>query len=226
MTLLQKLSTLFASALLALGIATPAGAVIVDLKVVNATAPGLDLNVDITQVDADTIRFVFTNDSTGAAAGSALARIYFEQGFAGFGLSNAIVDESASNSVKFATTGPGPDAPPGLDSWGGTLIAFKAMPPPPKNGLEVGDLLTIEFDYNGDFAGLIAAMTDFSGNAHIAGHVLDCTAGNSCTVATVPLPASAALFAPALFGLWSLRRRGRQAAVADTRRHVDQGCNG
>ena len=225
MTLPQKLSALFTSALLALGIATPAGAVIVDLKAVNATAPGLDLNVDITQVDADTLRFVFTNDSTGASAGSAMTRIYFEQGLSAFSLTNGAVNAGASNGISFGTTGPGPNDPPAIGDWAGTLSVFKAAAPPPSSGVGVGDLLAIEFDYNGDFAGLVAALTDLNGTSRIAAHVQNCTGSNSCVVATVPLPASAALFAPALFGLWSLRRRGRRAAAAD---HEGRGqdCNG
>lgn len=214
MSLPQKLSALFGGALLAVGIVAPASAVTVGMEAVNATAPGLDLQVEITEVDSDTVRFAFTNTSTGDAAGSALARIYFEQGLSAFALDDGVVDESASNSVKFTSVGgPGPSDPPSIGDWGGTLIAFKAEPPPPKNGLGVGDLLVIEFDYNGDFAGLLAAITNENGTSRIAGHVLDCSASNSCVVAAVPIPASAALFAPALLGLWSLRRRGQRAAA-------------
>ena len=74
MSLPQKLSALFGGALLAVGIVAPASAVTVGMEAVNATAPGLDLQVEIPEVDSDTVRFAFTNTSTGDAAGSALAR--------------------------------------------------------------------------------------------------------------------------------------------------------
>lgn len=212
MNLRQKLSALLGGTLLALGIVTPASAVTVGMEAVNATAPGLDLEVEITEVDSDTVSFAFANNSTGAAAGSSMARIYFEQGLSAFSLTNGAVNVSASSGVSFGTTGPGPNDPPAIGDWAGTLSVFKAAAPPPANGVGVGDLLAIEFDYNGDFAGLIAAITNEAGTSRIAGHVLDCTKSDSCVVAAVPVPASAALFAPALLGLWSLRRRGQRAA--------------
>ena len=190
-----------------LAFAGNAGAVVVSLTAYNASAPDLDLSVDVT-VDGGVASFAFSNDSTGESAAAVAARIYFETGLGALGLSNPTI--VGGSGTSFSTDFPGPGSPPAGEtiSWGGELYAIGAVEPPPQNGLGVGDSLLVTFDYAGTVDALVAALIDTSGNARIAVHVLDCVDGNSCAAVTTPVPLPAAL--PALLsalGLLIVRRR-------------------
>lgn len=193
--------------LLSLVLTGAANAAVVSFSPFNAVTPDLDLTVDIT-VDGSSAFFDFSNNSTGSAAGSSLARIYFESGLAAVGLSNGAV--VSGTGTDFGTSYPGPSSPPsGTNiSWDGELAAFGASSPPSSNGLNVGDSVLISFDYTGSLAALLDAVTDKTGNARISGHVLDCVGGNSCAAVTViPIPAALPLFAGALASIGFWRRR-------------------
>jgi hypothetical protein len=190
-----------------LALAGEAGAVVVPFSAYNATAVGLDLSVDVT-VDGGVASFAFSNDSTGDSADAVAARIYFETGLGALGLANPTIVGGAG--VSFGTDYPGPGSPPAGNTidWSGELYAIGAVEPPPQNGLGVGDSLLVTFDYSGTLGDLVAALTDGSGDARIAAHVLDCVGGNSCSAVTSPVPLPAAL--PALLsalGMLIVRRR-------------------
>jgi uncharacterized protein (TIGR03382 family) len=198
---------LVALAIASLGFTGQAGAVVVSFTAYNASASGLDLSVDVT-VDSGVASFAFANNSTGDSAEAVAARIYFESGLGALGLSNPTI--VGGSGVSFSTDYPGPASPPAGNTvnWAGELYAIGAEEPPPQNGLGVGDSLLVTFDYAGTVDALVAALTDQSGDARIAAHVLDCVNGNSCSAITTPVPLPAAL--PALLsalGLLVVRRR-------------------
>ncbi len=202
-----KLCWLAGITMFAASIMTTANAATLSFSAYNASVPGLDLSVDI-NVGGGLASFEFSNNSTGAAAGSSVARIYFESGLAVLGLSNGSVD--SETGVEFSSSFGGPESPPGGNqvSWNDTFASFGAAPPPSDNGLGVGDSLVIVFDYAGSLADLINAITDPSGNARIAAHTLDCDGGESCaSLAVVPVPAALPLLLTALAGLGFVRRR-------------------
>ena len=189
-----------------LAFASQAGAVVVSFSAYNASAPGLDLSVDVT-VDSGLASFAFSNDSTGDSAGAVAASIYFESGLAAL-LSNPTI--VGGSGTSFSTDYPGPGSPPAGNTinWAGELYAIGAEAAPPQNGLGVGDSLLVTFDYAGTVDALVAALTDESGNSRIAAHVLDCVNGDSCSAVTTPVPLPAAF--PALLsalGLLIARRR-------------------
>lgn len=172
---------------------------------------GLDMSVDIA-AGGGSATFTFANNSFGDAADSVLARIYFESGLAGLGLSNGAV--TGGSGVKFVTGYPGPDNPPAGNNigWAGNAVAFGAAASPSQNGLRVGDELILTFDYSGTLDALVAAVSDMSGTSRIAGHVLDCNNGDSCAaVAVVPVPAALPLLLGGLASLGFLRSRRRLA---------------
>ena len=198
---------LAALSIASLALAGEASAVVIPFTAYNATAPGLDLSVDVT-VDGGVASFAFSNDSTGDSAGAVAARIYFETGLGALGLSNPTI--VGGTGVSFSTDYPGPGSPPAGNTinWAGELYAIGAEEPPPQNGLGVGDSLLVTFDYSGTIDDLVAALTNSSGDARIAAHVLDCVDGNSCAAVTTPVPLPAAL--PALLsalGMLIVRRR-------------------
>ncbi len=93
-------------------------------------------------------------------------------------------------------------------NWAGEFFAIGATSPPPKHGIGVGDNLVVTFGYNSTLAALLTGLTDASGNARIAAHVLDCNGGNGCAAATVvPVPAALPLLLSALAGLFVVQRR-------------------
>ena len=191
--------------LTSLALAGNAGAVVVPITAYNATAPGLDLSVDVT-VDGGLASFAFSNNSTGDSAGAVAADFYFEIGLGDL-LSNPTI--VGGSGVNFSTDFPGPASPPGgeLVNWGGEFYAIGGVAPPPENGLGVGDSLLVTFDYAGTLDDLFAALTDQSGNSRIATHVLDCVGENSCSaITTVPVPAAFPALLSAL-GLLIARRR-------------------
>lgn len=200
----------FFLALMALGLSAlslPAHAFSVQLAAYNALADDLNLSVDVT-LDDGIATFEFHNDSTGASAGSSLARIYFESGLADIGLSGGTV--IGGTGTAFAASYPGPAAPPAGNTvdWQGQLAAFGAGSPPPVNGINAGESLIIEFAYSGTLQALSNALTDENGNARIAVHVLDCVNGDSCAAYTVvPIPAALPLLVSGLLGLAGLARR-------------------
>lgn len=201
---MRRLHIVFA--LLALALSTSAKAVVVPITAYNASAPGLDLSVDVT-VDGGLASFAFDNSSTGDSADAVVARIYFETGLADLLSDPTIVGGSG---VSFSTDFPGPASPPGgnLVNWGGEFYAIGAVQPPPANGLGVGDSLLVTFAYAGTVDALVAALTDQDGNSRIAVHVLDCVNGQSCAaITTVPLPGAFPLMLSAFFGLFVARRR-------------------
>jgi len=186
-----------------------ASAVSIAFRAYNAVPADLDLTVDVTVSNGQAF-FEFANNSTGDSAGSSLARIYFEAGLTSFDLFNGTV--MGGTGTHFMADFPGPNSPPGGNNvvWTGVLASFGAVAPPPHNGLGVGDSLLIVFDYAGTLDALVTALQDESGNARIAGHVLDCVGGDSCSVTTVvPVPAALPLMLSGLAGLGFLARRRR-----------------
>ncbi len=200
------------AALVAAGLLGSAGlaqAAIITFAPFNASAPGLDISVEVTTTGSQAI-FAFANNSTGASAGSSAARIYFESGLQSAGLSGGAV--TGGSGTSFSTSYPGPGSVPAGNTidWAGEYAAFGALASPSHNGLEVGESLLLAFDYTGDEASLVNAILDPDGNARIALHVLDCNGGSSCaasSMAVIPVPAALPLFIGALAGLGFLRRR-------------------
>lgn len=189
------------------GLAGGAQAATISIAPYNSTAEGLELSVDVT-VDSGQAFFSFSNDSTGDAADSVIARIYFEIGLGDLGLSSGSV--VGGNGTSFSTSFGGPAAPPGANNvnWQGELTAFGADAPGPQNGVNVGDELIIAFAYDGTLQTLLDGLTDANGNARIGAHVLDCQNGNSCAGTTVvPIPAALPLFFGALVSMFAVRRR-------------------
>lgn len=197
-----------AVAFISVSLAGTAGAVSIQFFAYNAAAPELSLSVDVL-AENGLASFEFANNSSGDSAGATLARIYFESGFSTIGLSNGQV--MGGVGTQFGASYPGPGSPPAGNNigWAGEFAAFGAAASPSHNGVGVGDSLLIEFAYSGSLADLVAAITDPSGNARIAGHVLDCVGGNSCaaTAQVVPLPAGLPLLLSGIAGLALLRKR-------------------
>lgn len=216
--------TLFASTIVALGLAfaAPASAVTYDfIKFTNNNVENLNgqVTVDVTDNGSGTALFTFFN-AVGIA--SSITDIYFDQGSTGFfstadanndGAPDGIVLHDASAGVDFDDNANPSNVP------GGNTIGFTAdfsgdsdTPGITKNGVNAsGEWVSFLGTLSGGntFSDLIAALS--TGTFRIAMHVqaIGAKGGSDGYVSAVPLPAAAWLFGSALLGFIGLSSRRR-----------------
>lgn len=190
---------------------------VIPLNPFNVTGPtDFEGNVEI-DVNEITDIASFTFSTTAGNSTTSIARIYFETDL-GMILSGtpSLIPSGSGVSFTVGTGGPGPNDPPAGNEapsvpWGGTFERFKADAPPPRNGINVGEYLTIHYDYSGTEADLVDKIVDELGNNRLAVHILNCQGTNSCVATTVPIPAAVWLFGSGLLGLVGISRRKRSA---------------
>jgi hypothetical protein len=99
--------------------------------------------------------------------------VYIDGSPAAFGTQDTASFNSSVSSpgVKFVDGGSPPDLPGGSEIGFTTDILFTATPPPPKNGMDPGEVAYFDFvgaDYHAVLGGL------FDGSARIGLHILEC----------------------------------------------------
>lgn len=164
----------------------------------------VDLWVDVVDNGA-TVDFIFHNDS----ADGAVSSIYFENNnISGSLLANGSITGSTGD-VDFSV-GATPPNPPGSISgfggnWGGNLFAVDADSPPPFNGINPGETLTISFDLIGSFHNILSALNNPEQGFRIAQHAISFDEQSIWTVNVVPAPGAIAVLG--FGGLLAGRRR-------------------
>lgn len=161
---------------------------------------------------ANTFTIVLSNHST---AGS-IASFYIEGGSSILNALSGTPTLSYSHTgMSFAVNGgTQPDDANGITDWGSTWLKLGATPPPPQNGINPNESMTVVFSHDGTFS-LAAFMSALAtGEIRMAQHYISWTGGESewlvTTTAIVPLPPAAyaglGTLAVAL-GVRKLRRR-------------------
>lgn len=202
------------------GVAPLAAAERIDLFVFenadNADVSGLDLWVDVVDQGAYA-DFVFHNDSSVACF---IRSIYVEStGFSGASLADGRIESPQPVGVNFEP-GATPGNPPGSISgfggpWGGNLFDVGAVKPGAnKDGVDPGQTLVLQFDYDGiTYQQLIDALTGDEPAFRIAQHVQgvggvsSIWAVNEGGASVVPLPGAAAMTLAGLALVAGRRRR-------------------
>ena len=176
----------------------------------------LDLWVDVLDHGANTVDFVFGNDSE---LSSCVTDVYFERTDLWESL---LYDPLIINSygVVFMEDAH-PSNPPGSIAdhggpWGGVLFSAQAIPPPIDHGINngVGETLTIRFGYDGEFATLVSALS-YPGGLRIVEKIQGVGDGGEDSVwgvTPVPEPATSLFLVSALIlasGSRFIRRRSK-----------------
>ena len=206
-----------------------ASASIIPLEVYNGSNVGISGTLEVSGNDFDSINFKFTNTSTGPFAskdGPSFAEIYFESGFGDYlsdPAADSIVGDPSATVTFVQDFSPGdPQAKndiPGVPWNSPSFAAFNASPPPTKDGINPGEMLTITFGLKNNVTvdEVITAISDLQGDTRIALHALACsdTDPKSCNLSAVPIPGAIWLLASALIGLVAVgRAKGGRATEA------------
>jgi hypothetical protein len=206
------------------------------LTLVSGSAPGLDIDLTVT-VSAGVASFLFTNNSTGGAANSAVHEIYFESGLSTLLKTPVTLNAAGTHDALFAA-GAKPAMPPGLNPWtnfaGGPYGNVSKGGNANANMISVGDSWAITFALVSNtttVAQILNAIFDQNGHARIAMHIGDCVRNSSCVALIagddrggggnpdldpVPLPAALPLFATVIAGggIIGWRRKRKQLRAA------------
>lgn len=178
-----------------------------DLNNVNVAES--QLFVEVTEFDASTIQFYFTNVGTGA---SSITDIYFDDNASAIALPISIIN---GTGVDFAVGANPSDLPSGNTVGFVNDAGFDSdsNSPAPANGVNPGENLTIRFAYEGDttFNDLITALNE--GTLRIGIHVqaFGLPGSESLISSQIPEPSTYALLGSAL-GLVALAKRRRVQA--------------
>ena len=167
-------------------------------------------------LDADQISFKFETDAATPPNG-ALSVAYWDSNYAA--LTEVSITNDPGTDWTFQMDSPDqvtPGDPPGVPvSWTDTthLAGAKGS----QDAIRAGEMVTVVFGNFGalgytieEIAALVESMTS---GWFVAGHILDCTDGGSCTAIAAPIPAALWLFLSAILGLVGIGRR-RQRIVA------------
>ena len=209
---LRRGLTKFAAALAAFGLAAaisaPASAVVYTFADLDGAGTGGSvagqITVDVTDAGGGQVLFTFAN---AGPLSSAVEQI----NFADVGnLLGSFASFAASTGVSFAVNLA--NLPQGNTIGFVSTDGFQATPPPggPNgNSINPGESLGINFNLNGTFAAVLAALD--SGALRIGLHVISLPDGSSDTLVTdipdVPVPAALPLLLTGLGGLAFMRRR-------------------
>jgi hypothetical protein len=168
----------------------------------------LDINVEVVDLGGGAGQFIFHNDS---GVNSVVTSLYIEStAFSLSGIQGLSIENPEPAGVDFSV-GATPPNPPGSISgfggpWGGNLFDADADSPGPKNGINEGESLGLDFTLSGiTFADLVDALgnpADFRFAVHIQGVGPN---EQSVWASTIPSPGAASLLA--LGGLLAARRR-------------------
>ena len=163
--------------------------------------------MDVVDIAPGTVAFTFRNLDVGPSSGQpTLARIYFDDG-ALTGLVG-IVNGAGVNFIQDMFPGPddlpdGNQASPPFVTTQGFLSGATA--PPPTDGVEPGEFVTLVFNGGITEAQAVSQLRDGTLRAGI--HVINFADGGSASFVSVPEPSSVILLAAAAIGLVALRRR-------------------
>ena len=163
--------------------------------------------MDVMDLAPGNVGFTFRNLDVGPSSTQpTLARIYFDDGaLSGF---VSVINGPGVNFTPDMFPGPGdlPDGnlatPPFIATQG---FLSGATAPPPSDGVEPGEFVTLVFDGGLSEALIVSQLA--AGVLRAGIHVISFSDGGSASFVSVPEPSSAALLAAAALGLCALRRR-------------------
>lgn len=173
----------------------------------------VNLNLNVSQVDANTLQFTFSNLS---GIESVVSEIYF-QDVNGMIARYQILNDQNIGRVVFEEGASPANLPGGQDISFSTSFAMQADNPSPKYGINPNEALTIYVDLNEGVAvaTLLAGLQ--GGNVRIGAHVQSIAGGDSDSYvsgggggAAAPEPGTMALMGSGLLAGWLVRRRGRK----------------
>ncbi|MBU1154665.1 MAG: PEP-CTERM sorting domain-containing protein [Proteobacteria bacterium] len=175
----------------------------------------VNLNVNVSQVDANTVQFTFSNLS---GIESVVSEIYF-QDLDGMLARYQILNDQNTGKVEFEAGAKPANLPGGQDISFSTAYAMQAENPSPKYGINPNETLVIYVDLKEGVtvATLLAGLN--GGSVRIGAHVQSIAGGTSDSyvsdpgggTAGAPEPGTMALMGSGLLAGWLVRRkRGRK----------------
>ncbi|MCF8044095.1 MAG: PEP-CTERM sorting domain-containing protein [Desulfarculaceae bacterium] len=179
------------------------------------------LNLNVSQVDANTMQFTLSNLS---GIESVVSEIYF-QDLGGMISRYQILNEQNTGKVLFEDGANPGSLPGGNDISFSTSYAMQADNPSPKYGINPNEALVIYVDLGEGVtvATLLAGLN--SGNVRIGAHVQSIAGGTSDSYVSggggggegAPEPGTMALMGSGLLAGWLVRRkRGRKGAKGES----------
>lgn len=205
------------SAVAALGAATDhAAAFSLPIGIYNnsggASLSGLNVTMNVSDGGSFAI-FSIQNASSGVNAGAVVTSLYFESTqYSNFFLGAGSLVTPFDPGVNYSTgSSPANPAAGGLaPSWSGNKFTASPSSPPPVNGINSGEQLSVKFSYlNGlDFASLTSTLSSNPDAFRVAMHIQNVGEnGQSVWGTSVPAPGAAALLGLAAVVGGARRRR-------------------